>query len=446
MRIKREILLIIAIIFVAMIGGVSAADDNQTSDVVSVADDSPTVDTKTNDTVDVTTVEDESSIAEEDSVIEEGTIAETKDDMSSVLAASSNDDVLGVPADQEVLGATLKSLQTQIDNTWTGGTLTLYQNYVVGTNTADYGRITINKNIIIDGNGYTVDANGRGNIFYVNGAYTITIRNLIIANAGTGQNDGGAFYITRGATMTFSNCQFINNIHNGNGGVIDAERGGTYTFSNCQFINNYASGDGGVLYTPYSGTYSFTDCIFDGNVASTGAVFYSTDYYANSFTMTRCNVYNSAASSQAALYLVSNNIRITDCNFENNTGYSDGGAIHVRSTRDTVYITNTNLPWESKSQTHISVGSFFSFRVLFNPDKGFKFEKLYAKSFPEQTGCLSWNRASNTIHIGLDGGKIVFYKLNPDSNFNHIRIVLLVSCMMKAQGIYIRYLWIKNFI
>ena len=81
------------------------------------------------------------------------------------------------------------------------------------------------------------------------------------------------------------------------------------------------------------------------------------------------------------------------------------------------YITNTNLPWESKTQTHISVGAFFAFKVLFNPEKGFKFEKVYAKSFPEQTGSLSWNRASNTIHIGLDSGKIVFYKLNPDSNF-----------------------------
>lgn len=99
MRIKREILLIIAIIFVAMIGGVSAADDNQTSDVVSVADDSPTVDTQINDTVKLTTVKDESSIAEEDSVIEEGTIAETEESKNTVLAASSNDDVLGVPAD-----------------------------------------------------------------------------------------------------------------------------------------------------------------------------------------------------------------------------------------------------------------------------------------------------------------------------------------------------------
>jgi WD40 repeat protein len=81
------------------------------------------------------------------------------------------------------------------------------------------------------------------------------------------------------------------------------------------------------------------------------------------------------------------------------------------------YITNTNLPWESKTKTHISVGAFFVFKVLFNPEKGFKFEKIYAKSFPEQTGCISWNRSSNTIHIGLDSGRIVFYKLNPESNF-----------------------------
>ena len=81
------------------------------------------------------------------------------------------------------------------------------------------------------------------------------------------------------------------------------------------------------------------------------------------------------------------------------------------------YITNTNLPWESKTKTHISVGGFFAFKVLFNPEKGFKFEKIYARSFPEQTGCISWNKVSNTIHIGLDSGKIVFYKFNPDSNF-----------------------------
>ena len=83
------------------------------------------------------------------------------------------------------------------------------------------------------------------------------------------------------------------------------------------------------------------------------------------------------------------------------------------------YITNTSLPWESKTTTtHISVGGFFVFKVLYNPDKGFKFEKVYAKSFPEQTTCISWNKISNTIHVGLDSGRMVFYKLNPDSNFS----------------------------
>ena len=93
-----------------------------------------------------------------------------------------------------------------------------------------------------------------------------------------------------------------------------------------------------------------------------------------------------------------------------------GSDMDIKS-RIEAYITNTNLPWESKAQTHISVGSFFSFKVLYNPEKGFKFEKLYAKSFAEQTGCISYNPNSNTIHIGLGSGRIVFMKMNPDSNF-----------------------------
>ena len=52
-------------------------------------------------------------------------------------------------------------------------------------NTADYARVTINKNLVINGGGHIIDANGRGQIFYVTGARTITFSNLIIRNAGT---------------------------------------------------------------------------------------------------------------------------------------------------------------------------------------------------------------------------------------------------------------------
>ena len=81
------------------------------------------------------------------------------------------------------------------------------------------------------------------------------------------------------------------------------------------------------------------------------------------------------------------------------------------------YITNINLPWEEKSSSHISVGAFFVFKVLFNPEKGFKFEKLYAKSYKEQTGTLAYNKEGNTVLIGLDSGRIICYKIDSESNF-----------------------------
>jgi hypothetical protein len=88
------------------------------------------------------------------------------------------------------------------------------------------------------------------------------------------------------------------------------------------------------------------------------------------------------------------------------------------ASRVDAYITNVNLPWEKKTEAHISVGAFFAFRVHYDTNKGYKFQKLFAKSFPEQTHCLNFDKESNTINIGLDSGRIFFYKLNPDSNYS----------------------------
>ena len=429
MRIKTEILLIIAIIFVAMIGGVSAADDNQTSDVVSVADDSPTVDTKTNDTVGVTTVKDESSIEEEDSVIEEETIAETENDKGSVLAASSkDDDVLGVPADQEVLGATLKDLQTLINGN--GNTKTLTQDYVVGTNTADYQRVTINKNLQINGNGHRIDANGRGAIFYITGNRQIIFNNLIIANAGTGQNDGGAIYCTGTCTMTFTNCQFINNRRNGNGGVLYSDYGGTFSFTDCTFIGNSATGNGGAIHEDYTGSYTFTRCTFDGNVASRGSAFdSSSSYYTNSFTMNDCKVYNNAASSQAALYLVANTVRIIDTDFENNTGYSDGGAIHVQAANNPLYVTGcTFTNNQATSTAEDSEGRGGALRIssvstlnlddcTFNGNSAMYGGALYAPYVASESSRITNCNFNN--NVGSSNGGAIYWNANGTTFYNN---------------------------
>ena len=48
------------------------------------------------------------------------------------------------------------------------------------------------------------------------------------------------------------------------------------------------------------------------------------------------------------------------------------------------YVTNFNLPWEKKTDAHISVGAVFAFKVTYNSDGNYHFDKLWAKSFPTQ--------------------------------------------------------------
>ncbi len=81
------------------------------------------------------------------------------------------------------------------------------------------------------------------------------------------------------------------------------------------------------------------------------------------------------------------------------------------------YLTNVNLPWEKKTDAHISVGAVFAYKVTNDSNNAFYFEKLWAKSFPKQTGVISWEPESSTLAVGLDDGKIFFYKINSESNF-----------------------------
>ena len=73
------------------------------------------------------------------------------------------------------------------------------------------------------------------------------------------------------------------------------------------------------------------------------------------------------------------------------------------------YVTNVNLPWEKKTEAHISVGSVFAFKVI-QDKKGqtHSFEKLWAKSFPEQTGVVNFDKENLVLQVGLDSGTVVF--------------------------------------
>ena len=82
------------------------------------------------------------------------------------------------------------------------------------------------------------------------------------------------------------------------------------------------------------------------------------------------------------------------------------------------YVTNVNLPWEKKSDAHISVGSVFAFRVIHDKKNSPQsYEKLWAKSFPEQTGVVNFDKENLVLQVGLDSGTVVFYKTSKESKY-----------------------------
>ena len=88
------------------------------------------------------------------------------------------------------------------------------------------------------------------------------------------------------------------------------------------------------------------------------------------------------------------------------------------SSRVDAYITNVNLPWEKKTDEHVSVGAAFTFKVV--EDKrgnSYIFEKLWGKSFPQQTGTVYFNKTAMLLGVGLDSGNVIFYKTSAESKF-----------------------------
>ena len=71
-----------------------------------------------------------------------------------------------------------------------------------------------------------------------------------------------------------------------------------------------------------------------------------------------------------------------------------------------------------KTDQHISVGAVFAFKVI--EDKrgnSYLFDKLWAKSFPEQTGVVNFNKNQLVLQVGLDSGTIIFYKTSVESKY-----------------------------
>ena len=87
------------------------------------------------------------------------------------------------------------------------------------------------NNLIVNGNGHTIDANNQSSIFMIF-AKNVTINNLTFINANSTQ--GSVFYIRSNCSLTTNNVDFIDNAAVRNG-IIDVM--GKYNSNNDRFID-----------------------------------------------------------------------------------------------------------------------------------------------------------------------------------------------------------------
>ncbi|WP_407462760.1 beta strand repeat-containing protein, partial [Methanobrevibacter sp.] len=326
---KISVLISLVLITLLALGAVSAAEDTAVTDDASVAaidevqtvDDAPVTDEinyESNDII-VTDTGDSSDLddADTDVISDTGLKGDSDDGEEAVVSdASSPKNALKA----EPLGAdgepdlTFNQLFTTFNS---GTTIDLQNDYKWTTGNNRY--YTLNKNIVINGNGHIIDGAGAASLFRVNGAYTITLNNVTIKNCVAQANNnnyyGGVISAQNQAiTVNINNANFINNTAgtaNGRrGGVIYAGNGASIVVHNSTFINNTAY-DGGIFYaggsedgnTPvnsYNSIYIGNNAVNRGAVlylysGRTGNVFY-TYYYANSTFNYNAFVNNTAAS------------------------------------------------------------------------------------------------------------------------------------------------------
>src|SRR5258706_2025351 len=164
------------------------------------------------------------------------------------------------------------SLRQAMVNLCPGGTINFGANYVVRL----ASRLTIDKNMTIDGTGRVVtingdtDFNGIGDtsLFINNTGINATLKTLILTKGKTSAAGG----IWNNGTLAVSNSTISDNSGSDSGGIYNTD---TLNVNNSTFKGNIASGNGGGIYNFNTGTLNVSNSTFSANSAATsgGGIF-----------------------------------------------------------------------------------------------------------------------------------------------------------------------------
>ena len=239
--------------------------------------------------------------------------------------------------DLEPIGNFTK-LQYMIDETPENGVLNLTQNYTftMGLDDGMVNGIYINKNITINGNGYTLNALNQSRIFYVQYRYDydpmsgsdilvlvhVALNNITFVNASSSNTsprdyDGAAVYSKGAANLTIEGCTFRDITCNSLGNVV-TYLGSKGTLVSSLFERNF----GETIFMSYYSNVSVVDTLFINNTAA--AVAFSEQFSNVIFNGTR---FINNTPIYSSMYVQQSNASIVNSEFTGNTAYWVGAAI-----------------------------------------------------------------------------------------------------------------------
>ena len=197
-----------------------------------------------------------------------------------------------------------------------------------GTTFDEHG-LTVSKNLdfnVFNNGTATINAQGKGQVFFIVGSVTVELENLILENGKA--TDGGA--IGNVGVLTVKDCTFKDNTATSDGGAISND--GVLTVNKSTFTGNTATGangDGGAIYNQPMG-FTLIGSTFTGNSANyEGGAVYNDGGALNQPVKISGNTFTgNKAFYGGAIYNDYDAIMtVTDRNFNDNTHGGVGGAI-----------------------------------------------------------------------------------------------------------------------
>ena len=241
------------------------------------------------------------------------------------------------------------------------------------------GGVAINKDIVIDGKGHTIDAKNLGRIFSIGEGFTVTLTNATLIN---GKADkGGAIY--NDGSLTLSDVKLSDNAADNYGGavfnnghlvvgnsVFDSNdvlnRGsasvdyggaaiynwydGVLTVSGSNFTNNiknYKNGDRLVGAVATIGDATISDSYFVNNAGRWGGAISASGYLiagddVNTLTVSGSTFKENGGLYGAGIFVAGSDFTVSDCVFDKNTAFGKGNMTPNNNNGAAIEVTDTN--------------------------------------------------------------------------------------------------------